>query len=635
MYGSTSKLEYECTGCGERWIEHDVGLNRALIVADWDRGKGWMLFFVPPRGFNPPAGFSAAGKTPIRQRPKGTPFHETVAEGFYFRNVGEKFFISNDFRDFIRSIDAGCDLVIENAHLRRRLVASLSQVYTQSDLNILFEAAQDPRLNLRVFEFPNTIQRRLEVETEISNTYVTERIAAFLLNRREVILRRFNPERWLLPKEPHSTQQRRHAEIREHLRAIYHDCKDRMNTMRFFHYDLRNEFPAGIPKSYEGTDISSTQHEIDHAVAVIERAMASLPADDPDRQTLSDFFNIRLFPAEADIQADFAKRGFETQTLTLSEALRRNPILPLNLNDHDVHVLMGRGNVDEPLDVTVHSASPAAIDKIEAAGGSVTILPVGLPDSEARVKVNLARLTDFFQRAPEINLTEFDYLSYDKCAVNQAFSITVPDADNRVVEMIQDAGGTVNTLPREQQWSLKYKRNSGTLPEPKHAGQISRTPDREENVPRLNSIMSVYVAMTEITPRRYLWPPFRRFRCRLRRVPRTNQFVGVDFVWSRILTMSPYHGRYGGVPRANLVNFGLKTLEDGRGLIEGKGLNSSRYQRFPRIVTSADDQAWNLESATNHAQRQEVRRGWRRAVKTLIRLFRDNIPMEGELINKD
>ncbi len=631
MYGSMSKLEYECTGCGEHWIEHDIGMNRALIVADWDRGKGWMLFLVPPMGFAPPEGFSAGGVTPIRLRPNQTPFHETVAEGFYFRNVREKFFISEHFSEFIRSIDAGCDLVIENAHLRRRLVASLSQVYTQSELNRLFETAQDPRLNLRVFEFPNTIQKRLGVETGISKTYDAERVAVFLLNRREVILRRFNPERWLLPEEPHSTQQRRHAEIREHLRAIYHDCKDRMNTMRFFHYDLRYEFPAGIPKSYEGTDISSTQHEIDHAVAVIERAMASLPADDPDRQTLSEFFNIRLFPTEADIQEDFANRGFETQTLTLSEALQRNPILPLNLNDHDVHFLTGAGNVDEPLDVTVHYASDAAIAKIEAAGGSVTILPVDLPDLEART--NLAQLTNFFQRAPEINLTEFDYLSYDNCAVNQAFSITVPDADNRVVDMIQDAGGTVNTLPREQQWSLKYKRNSGTLPEPKHAGQISRTPFRGENVPRLNSIMSVYVAMTEIIPRRCLWRPFRRFRCRLRRVPGTNQFVGVDFVWSRILTMSPYHGRYGGVPRANLVNFGLKTLEDGRGLIAED--NSSRYQRIPRIVRSVDDEAWNLESATNHAQRQEVRRGWRRAVKTLISLFRDNIPMKGEVINKD
>lgn len=45
--------------------------------------------------------------------------------------------------------------------------------------------------------------------------------------------------------------------------------------------------------------------------------------------------------------------------------------------------LLGRGDLSVALDVTVHAASEAAIEKVRAAGGSVTLLGVGRQAAEA------------------------------------------------------------------------------------------------------------------------------------------------------------------------------------------------------------------------------------------------------------
>ena len=88
--------------------------------------------------------------------------------------------------------------------------------------------------------------------------------------------------------------------------------------------------------------------------------------------------------------------------------------------------------------------------------------------------------------------------------------------------------------------------------------------------------------------------------------PDTQQFIGVDFIWSRLLTMSPFHGIFGGVPRANLMMYGLQATHE-------PGRDSVRYQRI-------DDAADRFDRMY---ERQLTRRAWRKSLKILIRLFRD------------
>jgi hypothetical protein len=108
--------------------------------------------------------------------------------------------------------------------------------------------------------------------------------------------------------------------------------------------------------------------------------------------------------------------------------------------------------------------------------------------------------------------------------------------------------------------------------------------------PKLNTVMSVYATVFE-------WNE--EGERQLRR--HEGRFIGVDLIWDRILTMSPYHGKYGGVARANLVWYGLKMGVERGGV---------------RIHTIEDEpEAYIL--------RQSNRRDWRRCVKTLIRMFRD------------
>ncbi len=46
----------------------------------------------------------------------------------------------------------------------------------------------------------------------------------------------------------------------------------------------------------------------------------------------------------------------------------------INLNDINIQKLLGRGQINKKINVTVNKASKRAIEKIEAAGGKVTLL---------------------------------------------------------------------------------------------------------------------------------------------------------------------------------------------------------------------------------------------------------------------
>lgn len=98
-----------------------------------------------------------------------------------------------------------------------------------------------------------------------------------------------------------------------------------------------------------------------------------------------------------------------------------------------------------------------------------------------------------------------------------------------------------------------------------------------------------------------------------------GRFIGVNTIWDRLLTMSPYHGKFGGVARANLVWYGLQMgLEAKRG--DNKELRfdeKKASRRFQRLEFDG-----NVDSPEGYKQRQRIRREWRKSVKLVIRMFR-------------
>ena len=196
-----------CAGCGNQWQYHNVGVGRAVIVADWER-TGWRLFVFSPitvedgGHYLEPQGFEIAWLAP-----NGDEIHDRLNGGYYLNDLPRKFFLENEF-----FANGPCDLIIENAHLRRGTDTSLAQVYDENELGALFD-----RMNgqLRIFEFPNTLTGRARLESGIETSRKlpedqlmtdVERAAAklrdpeaildFTLRRRSVLLRRFDP----LPK---------------------------------------------------------------------------------------------------------------------------------------------------------------------------------------------------------------------------------------------------------------------------------------------------------------------------------------------------------------------------------------------------------------------------------------------------
>jgi hypothetical protein len=103
---------------------------------------------------------------------------------------------------------------------------------------------------------------------------------------------------------------------------------------------------------------------------------------------------------------------------------------------------------------------------------------------------------------------------------------------------------------------------------------------------RMNQIMSAYVCVFDGNQN-------------LR--THNGQFIGVDFIWSKLLLMSPFHGR-SGTARSNLMYWGLRTYNN-------RHMPNQQYQYM-------DDQA-------THQERRVVWQRWRRGIKALIRHFRD------------
>ena len=168
---------------------------------------------------------------------------------------------------------------------------------------------------------------------------------------------------------------------------------------------------------------------------------------------------------------------------------------------------------------------------------------------------------------------------------------------DEAIEAIEQAGGSVEFIDKLEFYRRSF--NEAGIDFPETSEKISKV---GTEYPKLNSIMSVYSTVVEYND---AGDPV------LRRNPENNRFVGVDFIWSRVLTMSPYHGAFGGVARANLMMYGLQATHE-------SGANSVRYQPISQGEIGIQEMY----------ERQKKRRAWRKAVKLLIRLFRDSMYTE-------
>ena len=83
-------------------------------------------------------------------------------------------------------------------------------------------------------------------------------------------------------------------------------------------------------------------------------------------------FNNRFKVYYVPVNLDELDRKFESDAQVTPAALASAGLLG---READPVVLLGRGTVDKPLHVKVHRISAGAKEKIEAAGGSVELLP--------------------------------------------------------------------------------------------------------------------------------------------------------------------------------------------------------------------------------------------------------------------
>ena len=197
---------------------------------------------------------------------------------------------------------------------------------------------------------------------------------------------------------------------------------------------------------------------------------------------------------------------------------------------------------------------------------------------------------DFVNRRPEVSLKNWQPRTQEDSAFFEAVNAIRLDMTVRLNEMrpgypvdhpdvahaLQLLDGFVAELDEDahEQFNVLY-----------YAGGINAGNLRVNQL-RINQIMSIYVCV---------------FNGNQNLRTHNGQFIGVDFIWSKLLLMSPFHGR-SGTARSNLMFWGLRTYNN-------RHMPNQQYSYM-------DDQ-------DTHQQRRIVWQRWRRGIKALIRHFRD------------
>ena len=564
-FGSSHLCEHKCEDCEKSIYRHSIGLARVvfsggggpkptlavqeeprwLLTADWESkdGGSWDFFILPPKH---------SDEHPLVEEIKeystasDHEIHESVSHGFYIRQAPRLFFQDGKCTWFSRLLqDTRVDLVIELAHLRRKTEVSKSQVLSLPQLEELHSLQSSKDENLRVFEFPNSINDRLHIELK---TYELvkgkpqnhknrdpENMAAYLNQRRELIPRRFFPDKSYQNGDDFSKlddDARAQITVQKILKEARIETNFRLNVLRSVpNYSLE----GGQDTSHIRDSHRRIFDQVDHAIELIEDGMKIYQPNQEQMDLLKRWFRIVPYPSAGDLEAEAGKRIGDLNVASVKDIrtiLRQNPEMKqIDLADHGFFVMKNTG---------------------------AKHLPPG-------VKI---RVPFIQQRVP-----------------------------GALEEKWLDAGSELSELPKEEAWGLVLSDLGKAIP-PSDGNKISRIGTGTSMFPSLTTVMALYVLVIEDDGISL------KLRCN-----GDGKFVGVDFIWSRMLTMSPFKGKVGGVARANLMMYGLNPHE-----------NSSPAHESMRYVPFTSDDA-----KAKFERRQLQRREWRKACKLLIRIFRDGM----------
>lgn len=627
----------ECTGCGNQWLYHNVGVERTVIVADWER-TGWRLFVFCPFDLEydghylEPVGFELS-----LLAPNGDAIHPRLTGGYYLNDLPKEFFLESNF-----FANGPCDLIIENAHLRRATETSLAQVYDEDQLRTLFD-----RMNgqLRIFEFPNTLtgrarlesgietsrrlpenQRMTNVERAAAKTRDPEAILDFTLRRRSVLLRRFDPlpkievedglERTSLALEiSHVAEYMAgigNQEVAELLSqqsaaildAISHDTNV-MNSIETIRGDYNHRLNPLRTENYDPHRVSQDlATQIEDAVSILSSRFGRMPEFNETELTgciNGEITELQVFDEELQLLNEY--RAAKTvswpndpDSQPSNEELKAQWITEYGLLNEFVNIeqepwYSSKDNLEQICDEN-HIYWPPKnkewfrlflIDRdVELEERQGEHLGLGVLKTMCR----------------ENNIPRQEYVQINQKAelvtllVNHHVEVeTVPGGHLSKAELLNLC--RENDLSVSTTWTLDEIKN--LIP---YQLRLNLQTGNLKSGAKMNAIMSLYCCVFDNN----------QF---LRRNENTGLFIGVDFIWSRLLLMSQYHGGASGVPRANLMWYVLTERFQGRASPGNPGELFS-----PRIQLGDDD-------SPAYITRQIARKNWRKAMKLLIRIFRD------------
>ena len=579
-----------------------------------------------------PTGFEIAWLAP-----NGDGIHNRLNGGYYLNDLPKEFFLEVEFFE-----NGPCDLIIENAHLRRATETSLAQVYDENELRTLFD-----RMNgqLRIFEFPNTLtgrarlesgietsprlpedQRMTNVERAAAKLRDPEAILDFTLRRRSVLLRRFDPsprievedgmERMRLALElSHASEHMYSIEnpdvaelLSQQSAAILEGLSDDsvvMNSVEDIRRDYNRRLNPLRTESYDPLRLrGELAEQIEDALAILSERFGRMPefneneltgcangeiteleALDEELQLLDEYRAIKTvsWPDDPDHQPS----NEELKAQWVAEYGLMNEFVDIERGswhsgrDH-LHEICAANNIERPRKDREWFRC-FLIDRgveLEERQGE----HLGLGELRNMCRDNNIPRQDYFQFNQKTDLVQL--------LLNHQVEVeTVPGGHFSKAEL--QGICRANNLRANDTWTM------GEIEDliPYQLRLDHQTGNLREG-PKMNAIMSLYCCVFDNDRR-------------LRRNENTGEFIGVDFVWSRLLLMSQYHGGASGIPRANLMWYVLTERFQGRASRGNAGELSS-----PRIQLGDDD-------SPAYIARQTARRNWRRSMKALIRIFRD------------
>lgn len=566
--------------------------------------------------------------------PNGDEIHHRLNGGYYLNDLPRKFFLEAEF-----FANGPCDLIIENAHLRRATDTSLAQVYDENELQILFNRMDD---QLRIFEFPNTLtgrarlesgietsrrlpedQRMTDVERAAAKLRDPEAILDFTLRRRSVLLRRFDPSPKIeiedglgqtrlalelshAAEHMHSIENREVAELLSQqsaavLEGLSHDSAV-MNSIERIRRDYNRRLNPLRTESYDRLRVAdelSTQ--IDDALTILSDRFGRMPEFSESELTEcanGEITELEVLDEELQLLNEY--RAIKTASWPddgmPDDQLKAQWVAEFGLMNEFVGVEReswhsGRDDLREICD-----ANNIEIPSKNKEWFRVFLIDRGVELEERRGEhLGLGELRNMCR---ENNIPRQDYMH-----LNQKDELVQLLSSHQVeVDMIPGSHYSKVQLQELCRENDLRANDTWTMDEIEDLVDYQlrlnlQTGNLREGA-KMNAIMSLYCCVFDNERR-------------LRRNENTGEFIGVDFIWSRLLLMSQYHGGASGIPRANLMWYVLTERFQGR---PSRGNAGELFS--PRIQLSDSD-------SPAYIARQNARRNWRRAMKALIRIFRD------------